>query len=96
MNRRTVVWSLDNDGGRSVAERGLNNGAANDDTGDKHRKSSTLTAIGGNDGMRVCGDSDSAGVGKWVRGNSNAVGLALTRSRNGMSGDSGVSFSFSC
>ena len=84
-----------------------------DDTGDKHcRKSSTLTAIGGNDGILVWGDVDGdsddfAGVGKWGRGKPSTVGetlalaLSLTSCFNGMSGDSGgapasFSFAFSC
>jgi hypothetical protein len=61
MSGRTVVWSLDN-GGRPSKRFGLNKGVA---TG---WRSSTLTAIGGNDGILVRGDvegdSDSDGVGK--------------------------------
>lgn len=77
--------------------------------GDKDCRGSSLTAIGGADGNLVWGDivgeSEFAGVGKWGRGNADAVGetfaLSLTSCRNGMSGDSGCvpmpfSFAFSC
>lgn len=115
-NPRTVGLNLDNGGTPSSAERGslgctqfaglgfmLKKGVL-----DKHcRDSSTLTAIGGNDGILVWGDieGDFAGVGKCGRGNSGVVGEALALSPinccNGISGDSGEarmssSFAFSC
>lgn len=102
-NRDSLGWI-------PLAGLGLNKGedVSNDDTGDKHcRRSSTLTAIGGNDGILVCGDieGDFAGVGKCGRGKSDTVGDTLGLSPanccNGISGDSGVarasfSFAFSC
>lgn len=84
---------------------------SNDETGDKHCLcSSSLTAIGGNDGILVSGladrEGDFAGVGRWGRGNSDmgealALAESSTSCRNGMSGDSDMgatscSFAFSC